>query len=263
MGQDRQDFRRNGRMNIERGKEKMQLNILSAGAAQGVVMALAAMFKSQTGVEINATFGAVGAMRAKLLAGDACDVIILTQTQIAELANEGRVLAESAADLGTVRTGVAVPAGDPLPDVSSAAGLRTALLAADGIYFPDAVKATAGIHFAKVIDTLGIRSAVEARLRTFANGATAIGAMVSENLRDKNLRLIGCTQVTEINNTPGAVLVGALPKEFELATVYSVGVCIGAAPGAIDAARQFAHLLTSENSHGIRASAGYEFPVAV
>lgn len=243
----------------------MQLNILSAGAAQGVVMALAKAFKSQTGVDINASFGAVGAMRAKLLAGDACDVIILTQTQIAELATDGRVFADSAADLGTVRTGVAVPAGDPLPDVSNAAGLRSALLAADGIYFPDAVKATAGIHFAKVIDTLGIRGAIGARLRTFANGATAIGAMVedSQHINGKKLRLFGCTQVTEINNTPGAVLVGALPKEFELATVYSVGVCIGTTSNAIDAARQFARMLTAENSRAIRASAGYEFPAAI
>ena len=38
-------------------------------------------------------------------------------------------------------------------------------------------------------------------------------------------RLIGCTQVTEIKNTPGVTLAGLLPREFELATVYSVGVC--------------------------------------
>ena len=243
----------------------MQLNVLSAGAAQGVVMALAEAFKSQTGFEINATFGAVGAMRAKLLAGDACALIILTQTQIAELASEGRVFADTTADLGTVRTGVAVPAGDPLPDVSSAASLRSALLAADGIYFPDAIKATAGIHFAKVIDTLGIRSTVEVRLRTFANGAAAIGAMVenSQHINGKKLRLFGCTQITEINNTPGAVLVGALPKEFELATIYSVGVCASANLNVLDAARQFARMLTTENSRAIRASAGYEFPTAV
>ena len=40
---------------------------------------------------------------------------------------------------------------------------------------------------------------------------------------------IGCTQVTEILSTPGVTLVGPLPKQFELATVYTAGVCTGAA----------------------------------
>ncbi|MGB8339429.1 MAG: substrate-binding domain-containing protein [Burkholderiales bacterium] len=234
----------------------MPLTILSAGAAQGVVTALAAQFKAETGIEINGTFGAVGAMRDKLFAGDACDLIILTHAQIAELAAQGRVLTDSVADLGTVLTGVAVRMGDPLPDVSNASALRAAMLAADGIYFPDPIKATAGIYIAKVIDSLGIRSAVESRLRTHANGATAMRAMVET----KGGRLIGCTQVTEINNTAGVVLVSILPKEFELATVYSVGVCSNTASPA--AAEHFANMLTSEASRALRAHAGYEFLTA-
>ena len=235
----------------------MQLNILSAGAAQGVVMALAAQLKAETGAAINGTFGAVGAMRDKLLAGEACDLIILTQAQIAELSVHGQVLSNTAADLGTVRTGVAVRAGEPLPAISTPDELRAALLAAEGIYFPDAIKSTAGIHFAKVIDSLGIRDEVESRLRTFPNGATAMRAMVNECAFEENSHLIGCTQVTEINNTPGAVLVGVLPREFELATVYSVGVCANAASMAV--ARRFVDMLTNDASIALRTKHGYEF----
>ena len=235
----------------------MQLNILSAGAAQGVVMALAAQLKAETGAAINGTFGAVGAMRDKLLAGEACDLIILTQAQIAELSVHGQVLSNTAADLGTVRTGVAVRAGEPSPAISTPDELRAALLAAEGIYFPDAIKSTAGIHFAKVIDSLGIRDEVESRLRTFPNGATAMRAMVNECAFEENSHLIGCTQVTEINNTPGVVLVGALPREFELATVYSVGVCANTASMAV--ARRFVDMLTNDASIALRTKHGYEF----
>ncbi|HEX9390120.1 MAG TPA: substrate-binding domain-containing protein [Usitatibacteraceae bacterium] len=237
----------------------MQLNILSAGAAQGVVMALAAQLKAETGTELKAGFGAVGTIYDRLMAGEPCDLIILTQALIAELAVHGRVLSGTAADLGTVRTGIAVRTGDPLPDVSTAAGLRAALIGSDGIYFPDATKSTAGIHFAKVIDSLGIRHAVATRLRTFPNGATAMRAMVNENAFDLDSHLIGCTQVTEINNTPGAVLAGVLPQEFELATVYSVGVCADAASMAV--ARRFADMLTNEASIVLRTKHGYEFSV--
>ncbi len=232
----------------------MQLNILSAGAAQGVVTALAPQFKTETSAEIIGTFGAVGAMREKLLGGAACDLIILTKLQIAELAAQSRVQADSVADLGTVRTGVALRSHDAVSDVSTPDALRAALLVAEHIYFPDPIKATAGIHFAKVIASLGIRETVESRLRTFPNGATAMRAMVEA---DADTRVIGCTQVTEINTTPGAVLIGMLPKEFELATVYSVGVCTNAASAEL--ARRFARMLTGEASRELRMQAGYEF----
>ena len=230
----------------------MQLNILSGGAAQSVVTALAGNFRAGTGYELDCTFGAVGAMKEKLLAGAPADLIILTHALIAELAAGGRMLPDSCADLGRVRTGVAVRKGDSLPDIASASALRSALLAAEGIFLPDPQKATAGIHFARVLDTMGIRGEVEPRLKTYPNGATAM----RELAQAKGARVVGCTQVTEINNTPGVVLAGLLPREFELATVYSVGVCAAAA--SPDAARRFAALLTGEPSRALRTKAGFE-----
>ena len=230
----------------------MQLNILSGGAAQSVVNALAADFRAATGYELACTFSAVGEMKAKLLAGAPADLVILTQALIAELAAGGQVLPESSADLGRVRTGVAVRAGDPLPDIASAAALRNTLLAAECIYFPDPQKATAGIHFARVLDTLGIRGEVAPHVKTYPNGATAM----RELAQAKGAHLVGCTQVTEINSTPGVVLVGLLPREFELATVYSVGLCAGAA--SPEAAQRFIALLAGDASRALRVKAGFE-----
>jgi molybdate transport system substrate-binding protein len=230
----------------------MRLNILSGGAAQSVVNALAGEFRAATGYELACTFSAVGEMKAKLLSGAPADLIILTQALITELAADGQVLRDSCADLGRVRTGVAVRAGDPLPDIASASALRGALLAAEGIFLPDPQKATAGIHFARVLDSLGIRREVEPRLQSYPNGATAM----RELAQAKGVRLVGCTQVTEINNTPGVRLAGLLPREFELATVYSVGVCAGAKNP--EAARRFIELLTGGLSRALRTKAGFE-----
>jgi len=234
----------------------MQLKILSAGAAQGVVTGLAGEFRAQTGYELECSFGAVGAMKEKLLGGSAADIIILTRALIDGLAADGKVLAEGSADLGRVRTGVAVREGDALPAIDNADALRRTLLAAEGIYFPDPQKATAGIHFARVLESLGIRQELDARLRTFPNGATAMREMAQA----KGARLVGCTQVTEINNTPGVVLVGMLPSEFELATVYAAGICAGAADA--QAARRFIALLAGDATRALRTKAGFEFGTA-
>lgn len=222
----------------------MRLRILSAGAAQGVVSALAA----QRGFELEAQFGAVGAMQEKFDAGAPCDLVVLTRPQIDALHAKGRVA--MAADLGRVRTGVAARAGDPRPAIDDRAALRAALLAAQEIHHPDALQATAGIHFAKVLAALGIADSVAARLRPHPNGASAMRALAASSAASA----IGCTQITEIRNTPGVALVGPLPKEFELATTYASGLC-----SADDAPRRFFDLLTGDGSAALRRTVGFEF----
>src|SRR5262245_3397429 len=180
------------------------LKVLSGGAAQGLLEALAPRFEAETGYAIGGSFGAVGVMRDKLLAGEPADLVILTAAMVADLARQGLLEAASICDLGTVRTAVAVRAHDPVPAIDTVDRLRTALIAADAIFFPDPQQATAGIHFAKVLRTLGITGeALAAKAHSHPNGATAMRALAAW----PSGRAIGCTQATEIRNTPGLRLV--------------------------------------------------------
>jgi molybdate transport system substrate-binding protein len=197
------------------------IRILSGGAAQGLVHQLKDRLLAEHGSTVEGTFGAVGAMRDKLLAGEPCDLLVLTQALIAELESQGQVQPASAVPLGRVRTGIAVKTGEAVPAVQDAAALKSLLASAQGVYFPDPEKATAGIHFMKVLRELGLASVLAGKLRTYPNGATAMQAMAQA----PGPGLVGCTQVTEILYTPGVVLAGGLPKEFELATVYTAAVC--------------------------------------
>src|SRR5512141_3236026 len=106
------------------------LHLLSGGAAKGIVEALQEEFRAATGAELHGTFGAVGAMREKLAAGERCDVVILTAALVGEMEAGGRVLHGTSAPLGRVRTGVAVRVGETPPDIADGAALRAALLAA-------------------------------------------------------------------------------------------------------------------------------------
>ena len=121
--------------------DSMDLNILSAGASKGLVESLQAKFAAETGVRIHGTFRAVGTIKEKALAGEPCDVIILTAAMIDELARFGRVLPESVAPLGRVRTAIAVREGDSLPDIQWRS-FAQAVLASAAIYIPDAERAT-------------------------------------------------------------------------------------------------------------------------
>ncbi len=225
----------------------MRLGFVSAGAAQGLVAKVAA----GNGVEVAGSFGAVGAMLEKFDSGEACDVVILTRAQIAHLASKGTVVESSVADLGAAPTAIAVRAGATAPKVSDGPSLRLALLAADAIYFPDPAKATAGIHFAKVIDQLGLGAELAARIRTFPNGTAAMKAM-----GEAAGHPIGCTQATEILAVPSVRLVAPLPTGFDLATVYTAAVNARASHRA--QAEAFVKALTGAESLAARRAAGFE-----
>ncbi len=227
------------------------LHILSGGAAQGLVASLAPKFKVQTGFDIEGEFGAVGRMADKLRKGTPADVVVLTATIIAKLAEENRVVPTSIADIGRVETAIAVRAGDPLVAIADAATLRDALLAADAIFVPDLRASTAGIHVAKILQQLGIADDVAARLKIFPNGATAMRSLAESEA----LRPIGCTQSTEIISTPGVVLSGPLPAGYDLSTMYTAAVTTRAANAK--QAQSLIDLLIGADQDKLRQRAGF------
>jgi molybdate transport system substrate-binding protein len=227
------------------------LNILSGGAAQGLVANLAPKFKSMTGIDIEGEFGAVGAMADKLRKGTPTDIVILTAAIVATLAEENFVERASIADIGLVETAVAIRAGDPLVAVNDAAGLRNAFLAADAIFVPDTKASTAGIHVAKVLGQLGIADAVAARLKIYPNGATAMRELAASGA----VRPIGCTQSTEIISTDGVMLSGSLPPGCGLSTMYTAAVTTRAANAR--QARDLIGLLTDAEQRELRTHAGF------
>ena len=228
------------------------LLLLSGGAAQGLVTQLEGRFQAQHRCGIKATFGAVGVMKDSLLAGAPCDAIILTEALIAQLTASGDLMAGSARALGVVKTGIARKDGDAPVLVNSPSALKAALQAARGIYFPDPVKATAGIHFMNVLRRLGLESELADRLHTYPNGAAAMKAMAEA----AGAGLLGCTQVTEILYAPGVQLVAPLPVEFELATLYSAAVSSRAAQPV--AARALIDLLAGAPAAALRLACGFE-----
>jgi molybdate transport system substrate-binding protein len=227
------------------------LNILSGGAAQGLVASVAPKFKTLTGLDIAGEFGAVGAMAGKLRAGTPVDIVILTSAMIADLARENLVVPASISDVGLVETALAVRARDPHVTANDAAALRTAFLAADAIFVPDTKASTAGIHVAKILQLLGIADAVADRLKIHPNGATAMRHLAQSDAT----RPIGCTQSTEIISTPGVVLSGSLPAGCELSTMYTAAVATKAADARH--ARELIDLLIGADQRELRERAGF------
>lgn len=151
-----------------------------------------------------------------------------------------------------VKIGVAVKSGDKSIDVSTPEKLKATLQAANGIYFPDPIKATAGIHVMKVLKALALDVALAGKLHAHPNGATAMKAMAEAEATG----LAGCTQITEILFTQGVDLVAPLPQEFELATTCTAAVC--ASSKQPESAAALITLMASADTAALRLRCGFE-----
>ena len=207
----------------------------------------------QISINVGINFGAVRTMYDHFVTGVPCDLLLLARVQMEELDTAGCLVARSMTDVGHVKTGVAVRANSAAaPSISDSTALKATLLGASSLYCPDMKQSTAGLHVSNMLKSLGIWDEMKGRISEHPNGATAMRMMDASN----DAASLGCAQITEISYTPSVRLVGLLPKEFELSTVYTIAVpkrSVNPEAALVAIAK-----LCSPQNQAIRTAAGFD-----
>src|SRR2546426_6399666 len=215
------------------------LKVYAAAAFKTPFGEIAAQYEAATGHRVRLVFDTAGATEQKFRDDPEAVLLVTAQTLIADAEKMGRLKDGFTHRLGDSLAGIAYPPGSAKPDVSSAEKLKAALLGAKRIAFSDPARgATVGIHFMKVIESLGIKDEV-LRKSTVAKDGVETMRLVLEEKFD-----IGITQVSEILQASRDAVAGPFPKEFELATTYSLWHRNNISP----AAKAFVTLLTGPAS---------------
>ncbi len=226
-----------------------EIQVLSAAAVQGPATALAERFTRETGHRVRFEFATAGQVDDNLAAGARPDIVISVQGRIAAKAPAPAAGRGLVRDLGTTKVGVAVRAGAPRPDVSSTAAFRESLLRAKTIAYSDPGRGgTSGIHFAKVIDGIGLRDALAGRIVLAANGLEVARKVASGEVE------LGVTQTSEILHVDATIYVGPIPDALQSATTYTAWV---SDPGN-QAAQMFVDAMTSENGRALFRAEGFD-----
>jgi molybdate transport system substrate-binding protein len=196
-----------------------ELKVISGGAFKQVLNALAAQYEKESGNTLAVIYQTVGQHLALIRDGkEDFDVAVLTPEAIDALANEGKIVPGTRADIAKTGVGVVVKKGAPLPDISTVAAFKQALIAAKSVaYIDPKAGGSSGIYVAKLLDRLGIAAQVNAKAVLVQGGA------VADHVADGEAE-IGIHQISEILPVAGATLVGPLPAEIQNFTVYSAGV---------------------------------------
>ena len=227
------------------------IKVLSAGAVQSMVTALGAEFERASGNKLNLNFNTVGANRAKLEAGEATDLAILSESAIAVLDKSGLFLPGSITDLGRTITGVVVKEGAPVPDISTPQALKQALLKARSVSYSDpAAGGSSGTYFAGLLEKLGIADAIKPKAVLGKRGFEVAQAVADGRAE------IGTTFISEALTVKGVKVVGPLPGELHNANTYTAAV--HAKSAVADAARAFIRHLTNPAGRDRWIKAGLE-----
>jgi molybdate transport system substrate-binding protein len=211
------------------------IEVLGTLALRGVFIEVDADFRARTGLTFAAGYKSTNAQLAAISAGATGDVAIMTRQGIDQLVSEGKIVAASTADLARSGVGLAVRAGAPRPDISTPEAFARALLAAKSIAFSRI--GASGIHFAEVIERLGIAAEVRGK-------ATISDSYVGEIAARGEVEL-AVQQVSELMPVSGIDIVGPLPGDLQKISVFSGGVFVAAKHPA-EAAKLIAYLASPE-----------------
>jgi molybdate transport system substrate-binding protein len=128
-------------------------------------------FQTKSGNKVKVTYSGARTTTQSVAKGEALDVSLVVAPVTGALTS-GAVLPESMTLVASYQTAFIVPKGSPKPDISNAAAVKKALLAAKAIGYEDPDFASAGWGPAEAIHNLGIGNQIASKSRLCANNTT-------------------------------------------------------------------------------------------
>jgi molybdate transport system substrate-binding protein len=231
------------------------IKVLTTGILKGAFTPIAAEFERQTGHKVTMSWGPSSgnspeASPVRVRSGEALDVLIMVDNGMDDLVRTGHFVPQHRRNVAVSGIGVAVKTGRPLPDISTTAAFRQALLAAKSVGYSEGAS---GMHFIKVVvPKLGLTEAMASK------GHVVLGRrFVGEELADGVVEL-GVQQLSELKLERGITVVGPLPDELQKWSIVSAAVSSKAA--APVAGLQFLEFLRTPFAKQAIRDSGLDLP---
>ncbi|CAG4888530.1 substrate-binding domain-containing protein [Paraburkholderia saeva] len=220
---------------------------ISSMATRGMLAELSEVWERQTGQRVAIEpAGGVAAIR-RVQEGEPFDVVVLASDAIDRLAEAGRIDPEGRVDVARSGVAVAVACGAPRPDIGSERAMRDAVLAARSIGYSTG---PSGVHLTRLFERWGIAETIAPRIVQAPPGVP-VGTLVARGEVE-----LGFQQLSELMHVSGIDVVGPLPPEIQIATIFSGAVC--AISGRPEAAKALLSFLASPQADAARRRYGME-----
>jgi molybdate transport system substrate-binding protein len=179
--------------------------------------------------------------------GEGFDFVVLAADVIDRLEAAGHVVSGSRVDVARSGVAIAVAAGAPRPDVGTEAALRETILAARSIGYSTG---PSGSHLSRLFERWGIAETIAPRVVQAPPGVP-VGTLVARGEVE-----LGFQQLSELMHLPGIDVIGSLPTEVQIVTVFAAAICT--ASRQRDAAKTVLSFLASSEARFAKLRHGME-----
>ncbi len=229
-----------------------EIRVVTSGGFSAAYDQLVPLYEQTTGnkvvTERGASIGnAPDSIPSRMARGEQFDIVILADSALDKLIEQGKVQAGSRVDLARSMIGMSVRKGTPKPDISTVDALRQTLLNAKSIAYSASASGT--YLSTELFQRLGVADQIKDKAKKIYS--ERVGAVVLRGDAE-----IGFQQVSELLPFKELEFVGPLPDEVQQRVFFSAGLATGAPQP--EAARQLIRFLAAPAAASIVRSTGME-----
>jgi molybdate transport system substrate-binding protein len=192
-------------------------------------------FEASSGTKLDIDWAPTTVIMSKLAEGATADAVLIVADSVDELIAQGKIEASTKRTVLRSRIGVAVAKGAPHPDISDLESFKRAMTGARSVCYSRGGQS--GVHFAPMLERIGIADAVNARATIIPAGFTAEKLLTGE-------ADIAIQQLSELAVVPGIEIVGPLPDAVQKVVTFAAAVMTGSAHRVV--AEQFVASLVTD-----------------
>jgi molybdate transport system substrate-binding protein len=224
-----------------------EIQVLASNATKEAYLELVPQFEKTTEHKVTTTWSGTVDIKKRLAAGETYDVLIMAGPEIDEFIRQGKLVAGSRVDLAKSGVGVAVRTGASKPDISSADGLKAALLSAKSIGYS---QGPSGTYLVGLFQRMGIADTIKDKVKVSKVGQPVGNLIASGEVE------IGFQQVSELLPVKGIDFLGPLPASVQQITTFSGGLF--AAAKQPEAAKALVTFLAAPAATPVKRNHGLE-----
>jgi molybdate transport system substrate-binding protein len=223
-----------------------EVKVWTARAIATVLAEVGPQFERTTGHKLTVSSDLPNAFVRRANAGEPFDILISGSSTVDDWIKDGRIIAQTRADIARSGIGVEVRAGARKPDISTVEALKKALFKAKSIAY---LRVGSGVYLAGMLERLGVAEAIKSKVTRPESD------IVSELVAKGEVEL-GMVVITQILTTPGVELVGPLPPEIQSYVTFTAGISPNSK--APEAAKDLIKFLTGPTATPVIKAQGME-----
>jgi len=199
-----------------------ELTVYSTIGMRSAAEELFARFEKASGHKLSVSWGTAPMLVKRIEGGETADVLILSRAGIDALIKQNKIAPGSDITLAGSGVAIAVKAGAPKPDISTAEALKRTLLAAKSIaYSEPSAGGASGVYFAKLLERMGIAEAMKPKTKYPPAGGFSAALLMTGEAE------LAVQQKPELLHVAGAEIVGFLPGDLNMVTEFAAGIMLG------------------------------------